>query len=137
MVEQDIFIPEILTDEHYGLMVSFLMTCTMLALIGLRNVGLLIFKFKSMVYEVENWVDMLMCILVLGTLITSRIDIVESTHVGSFSVITLWLRITFLIGRYYTLGVYIYMSNYIFLNLAMFFTLYLSTIWGKGHEKML
>ena len=108
------------------------MSFMLLALIGARNFGLLIFKFKSVVHEGENWMDTLMFFLTLGTLITCHLDIVTSTHIGSLSILILWFRITFLIGRFPTFGIYIYMSNYIFFTLVMFFSLYMSTIFGKA-----
>ena len=108
------------------------MSFMLLALIGARNFGLLIFKFKSVVHEGENWMDTLMFFLTLGTLITCRLDIVTSTHIGSLSILILWFRITFLIGRFPTFGIYIYMSNYIFFTLVMFFSLYMSTLFGKA-----
>ena len=107
------------------------MTWVLLAIVGVRKIGLLIFKFKGVVRDSENWIDVLMCLLVLGTQITSQIDSVVFTHIGSCSIITVWMMMTFLIGKYYTLGVYIYMSSCILINLAMFFALYMTTLWGK------
>ena len=120
-----------LADEYFVLWASYIMTWVLLAIVGVRKIGLLIFKFKDVVRDAENWVDVLMCFLVLGTQIVSQIDSVVFTHIGSCSIITVWMMMTFLIGKYYTLGVYIYMSSCILINLAMFFALYMTTLWGK------
>ena len=79
-----------------------------------------------------------------ASLVASNYNIVWQTHIGAFSVLFLWLKVTSMIGRFPTFGIYINMCNYIFWTLVMFFGIFFFTLWGEptallitpiGHKK--
>ena len=119
-------------EFHYCLMrVSYIVTWVLVTICGLRDVFLLLFKFKDFINEKENLTEMVFIVLCMVFLTSVNLELELATHTGAFTVLLAWVKVTLLIGRFPTFGIYIYMSTYIFLTLIMFFTLYMSTLFGK------
>lgn len=88
-------------------------------------------KWTDFIDEKENVMDAIMMITTIGYLILSPLRyMAAATHVGAFAVLFAWIKITMLIGRFPTFGVYILMSTYVFTTLVLFFVLYLTTMIG-------
>ena len=80
--------------------------------------------------EKENLFEMIMLLSSIIFLALSPIDLYTATKIGSVAVLLVWMKLTALIARFPSFGIYIYMAVFVFTTIIMFLTLYLTTLIG-------
>ena len=112
-------------------LIFYWLSCVLTGIHALRCFYLFCVKPFKFLREKENITEIIQLSSVISYLVLSQSSIEASTQIGSFAVLLTWIRITLLIGRFPTFGIYIYMCTYICSTLLMFFTLYMTTLFGK------
>ena len=112
---------------------TYVLTWILLLALGIRKIVYLVLRFKAFVASKEDMLELPMMAVVFASLVASKYNILWQTHIGAFSVLFLWIKITSIIGRFPTFGIYINMMTFIFWTLVMFFAIYFFTFFGKIH----
>lgn len=110
---------------------SYLITCISLGILFFRNSFLMLFRTNDYASEKENFMEFLMLSFSLSFVVSSGLSTRVATHTGALAVLLTWAKLTLLIGRFPTFGIYIYMATQVFSTLILFFTLYMTTIIGE------
>ena len=91
---------------------------------------LMIYDFSTFIRETEHVLEMFMLLTTIVFLSLVTIDITLATKFGAVAVLLAWIQITLLLARFPSFGIYIYMANFVFTTIIMFFTLYLTALIG-------
>ena len=59
-------------------------------------------------------------------------DIRTTIHLGAFTILLVWLKVTFTIGKNPQFGIYITIVSYVGWEVFKLILLYLTTLWGKS-----
>ena len=78
--------------------------------------------------EKENWLEGLMLLFVPAYLICLFLDRELSPHLGAASIFLAWMDMTLLVGRFPSIGIYIYMSVHVIKILLYFFAVYFTAL---------
>ena len=79
--------------------------------------------------EIARSLALLLSPLYLGLCWYKR-DLIETTHIGAFTIFLVWLNVTFTMGKYPTFGIYITIVNYVGWEVLKLVLLYLTTLLG-------
>ena len=60
-------------------------------------------------------------------------DIRTTTHLGAFTILLVWLKVTLTIGKNPQFGIYITIVSYVGWEVFKLILLYLTTLWGKSY----
>ena len=110
---------------------TYVLTWILLLALGIRKIVYLVLRFKAFVASKEDMLELPMMAVVFASLVASHYNILWQTHIGAFSVLFLWIKVTSMIGRFPTFGIYINMCNSIFWTLVMFFGIFFCTLLGE------
>ena len=108
----------------------YIPTWILFIIVCIRKVGQLVLRFQAFVDEKENLFELPMLVIIFASLVAVRYNIIWQTHLGAFAVLFICLKVTMLIGRIPTFGVYINMALNIFWTLVMFFGIFFFTFLG-------
>ena len=103
--------------SFYALYVSALMGTVAL---GIRELLQAIFSWKQYYRSRENILEFLIVAGTAAYLIVMNFNIPISRHLAAWSVFFGWLELTMLIGRFPSIGIYIYMSVHVIKILLLF-----------------
>ena len=120
----------IISDEIVAMWLFYILTWILFIIVCIRKVGQLVLRFQAFVDEKENLFELPMLATIFASLVAVRYNIVWQTHLGAFAVLFICLKVTMLIGRFPTFGVYINMALNIFWTLVMFFGIFFFTFLG-------
>ena len=76
----------------------------------------------------ENWVELLILLFIFFSIVTMVFDKDAAVDLGAWAIFLAWWDFTMLIGRYPSVGIYIYMITGVTKTLLLFFMLYLPTL---------
>jgi hypothetical protein len=100
--------------------VLFAMTLIGTLAVGLRELLQAIFSWASYRRSRENFLEFLIVVGTLSYLIGMHINISVARHLAAWSVFLGWLEMTMLVGRFPSVGIYIYMSIHVMKTLLIF-----------------
>ena len=81
-------------------------------------------SFKNYVLSFENVLEILILVGYIGYQISLLKCPLASIHFGAWTVIFSWFEMTLLLGRFPSIGIYIYMSTNVFITLSIFLMVY-------------
>ena len=88
--------------------------------IGIRELLQAIFSWKSYSRSRENLMEFCIVVGTASYLIALNFNIPVSRHLAAWSVFFGWIEMTMLIGRFPSIGIYIYMSVHVIKILLLF-----------------
>ena len=109
----------------------YIPTWILFVIVCIRKVGQLVLRFQAFVDEKENLFELPMLATIFASLVAVRYNILCHTHLGAFAVLFICLKVSWLMGRFPTFGVYIHLAMNVFWTLMKFFGIFFSTLLGK------
>lgn len=97
--------------------------------VGIRELLQAIFSWKSYSRSRENLLEFLIVAGTAAYLIVMNFNIPVSRHLAAWSVFFGWLEMTMLIGRFPSIGIYIYMSVHVIKILLLFILVLICWLW--------
>ena len=86
-------------------------------------------------FNLQEFISNLSLVLAFTYLVAcgfDSIDIRTTTHLGAFTILLVWLKVTFTIGKNPQFGIYITIVSYVGWEVFKLILLYLTTLWGKS-----
>ena len=102
----------------------YFVVCGLTAEFALREVTQAYAKIGRYFSDFENYLEIGLIVAALGYLATLLINVDVSPHFGAVAVLLAWFDFTLLMGRFPSIGVYIYMAIHVLRMLVGFFFLF-------------
>jgi hypothetical protein len=87
-------------------------------------------NFKGYVKDHENWLELILIVLTGAYLIALHLQPSISPHFGALATLLSWMLFTLLLGRFPSIGIYIYMSVHVTKLLVAFLLFFSSVMFG-------
>ena len=108
-------------------MVLFILTGFGTTLLALRELLQAIFSWRSYSRSRENLLELVIIATATSYLVAIHTHLRIARHLAAWSVFLGWLELTLLIGRFPSIGIYIYMSVHVIKTLLLFIMVQLLT----------
>ncbi len=121
------------TGDFYRIafFVLFLLTGMGTLMIFLRELAQAYTNWYSYWSDPENWLECFLIFSTIGYMVSLSLSAsTVAPHFGSLAVLTAWLEFTLLIGRFPSIGIYIFMSVHVLKLMGAFFMFFASIMFG-------
>ena len=122
---------DVFEDAFPGLFwVLYFVSWSSFGIISLREMSQFYSNPHRYVLDKENWLEIVMLALTAGYLATLLSNPIASPHLGALSLLSAWADFALLIGRFPSIGIYIYMSIHIMKKIVPILLSFLPILFG-------